>query len=136
MDEYEKQAQDFLNKYNIKFSIVLVQNNKKQYAYYHELNHWGGNSYKVTLKKNKPNKICSFAFWGSIQDMLDDVVPNAYDVLACLSCDVHIDSESEYYLNFGHDGTPEKQIKEIATFGKKLKKFFTEQEIEDLSKIR
>lgn len=81
-----------------------------------------------------------FDFWGSAHDAEAGENPDEYDVLACLSGDVYCPEDFKEFC--GEYGYEEDSIKALQTFkradrfGKRLRTFFSEKEIEQLSEIR
>lgn len=71
---------------------------------------------------------------------IKEATPSAYGVLACISGDVHCPNTfQEFCDEFGYDEDSrkaEKQFKACHAFAQKLRAFFTEQEIEELSEIQ
>jgi|GEM_PF-3845162 len=126
-NEYEKQANDFLSKYQIKFSIDCSNTKNARWEP-------SGEHFIVQLTKKNPRKQITFDFWGSVNDMENQITPNAYDVLACISGDCSFTDKEDVISEFGYEFYDDAE--RIASFGRKLNKFFTEQEIEDLSEIR
>ena len=76
MDDYEKQAIDFLNKTVTKLSFKRMTEPRKDGF------SCGGYDYKVTIKRN--GKSWTFAFSDSKKNKEKNINPTAYDVLACL----------------------------------------------------
>ena len=145
--DYEQQAQAFLDKHGIKFRATL--SDSKTPAWKTEGDKCG-HHYRVTLSRgeipawkaaNQCNlKRLTFDFWGSIADAeKGETTVTPYDVLACISGDVHC---AETFKDFCADfGDSEDSIKALqmfrrcSAFSKRLRAFFTAQEIEDLSEI-
>lgn len=75
--EYEKQAMEFLEKYNIKMYINSMNEKNEE---------WGGLKYKVLIKRNinGKNKQMTVIFTDSVYNMTKNKKPTAYDILACL----------------------------------------------------
>lgn len=156
--DYQKQAQDFLDRFGIKFRATLSDSKTPQ---------WGkdgkhGHHYRVTLSKaasertatqrgddgamkvgrvTDPGSRLTFDFWGSIADMeKGETTVTPYDVLACISCDVHTPETFEDYCGeFGgnKDSLRELQtFRRVSAFAKRLRQFFTPEEIEALTEIQ
>lgn len=153
MNEYHEQAEKFLNANGIKFRATLSdakpppwKNDRAQ----HELNDVN-HHYRVTLSRGeisrtglRPSvleKRFTFDFWGSAADAKAGKTDiHAYEVLACISGDVNTpDTFREYCAEMGDS---EDSIKALQTFrrchnfAKRLRAFFTEQEIEQLQEIQ
>jgi hypothetical protein len=147
MSEYEKQAQDFLQKHGIKFRATLSDTKSPQ---------WGkdgkhGHHYRVTLwrafncytgkgKPMQPRKL-TFDFWGSIADAeAGNTEIGAYDVLACISGDAYTpDTFKDFCGEYGYDADSIKalqQFRRCSAFAKRLREFFTEAELQDLQEIQ
>lgn len=153
--DYHKQAQDFLDRFKIDFRATLSDSKTAPWRD-GQPNHEHGepHHYRVTLSRpnsvitrrtatqsfNGPKRL-TFDFWGSIADMeagKTEIAP--YDVLACIS------SDSTEYLNFegwcGDMGYETDSIKALQTyrrcdrFAKRLRAFFTAEELEALAEIR
>lgn len=109
--------------------------------------HKHGHHYRVTLsgdvrKYVKPAKRkLVFDFWGSIKDAekgIQTVKP--YDVLACISSDVHTpETFKDWCSEFGDSPDSIKALqtfRRCSAFAKRLRAFFTEAELEQLSEIQ
>lgn len=142
--DYNKQAEDFLTKHGIKFRATL--SDTKPAPWHDEGASHGGHHYRVTLSKSHYDGVAfpkrlAFDFWGSIADQSADKREiTAYDVLACISGDVHCaETFKDFCADFGYE---EDSIKALQTFrrcsafSKRLRAFFTEKEIEELSEIQ
>lgn len=143
--DYEKQAADFLEKFGIKFRATLSDSKPALWEP-------AGHHYRVTLNHTKPchvgngrsknyGKHLVFDFWGSKADMDNKRTElSAYDVLACVSSDVHTpETFKEFCDEFGYDtdSIKAKQTFERANrFAKRLRDFFTQEEIEQLQEIQ
>lgn len=149
--DYEKQAADFLEKFGIKFRATLSDSKPAMWEP-------AGHHYRVTLskpdghaslyrgvkdgvpQKMRPGRLV-FDFWGSKADMDNKRTElSAYDVLACISGDVHTpETFKEFCDEFGYDtdSIKAKQTFERANrFAKRLRDFFTQEEIEQLQEIQ
>lgn len=147
--DYQQQADTFLQKHGIKFRATLSDSKAPQ---------WGddgkhGHHYRVTLSKagfykypprsgwTKCPKRIVFDFWASIADMeAGKTSVSAYDVLSCISGDAYTPETFEYFC--GEFGYEQDSIKALQTFrrcsafAKRLRAFFTEQELQDLQEIQ
>ena len=143
---YEQTALDFLAKRGIHFRAVLSKTQKAPAWAKDGSPH--GLCYRVTLSRNvRPGGVnavhvspLSFDFWDSITAKEKGETPSAYDVLACISGDVHC---PETFADFcGESGCDEDSraalamFKRCSTFARKLRAFFSEAEIEGLSEIQ
>lgn len=99
MNEYEKQAKDFLAKTDTTLTIKRYPDDLAPEANWD--NH--GHAYKVTLERNGVKR--SFDFWDSVRNMRLDKRPTAYDVLACLASDTSMeyDDVDELAAEFGYE---------------------------------
>lgn len=135
MQDYQKQASDFLAKHNIRFSAVLK--NEK-------LPSWGNksrrenNHFLVTLKKGV-RKI-SFDFFDSAHNFRNGInTLDSYSVLASVSCEIHCpDNVQDFCAEYGFpiDKGTKKMFNKCHKHAEKLRKFFDTEEIrEELSQI-
>lgn len=135
MQDYQKQASDFLAKHGIEFSAVLK--NEK-------LPSWGRKDYRennhflVTLKKGA-RKI-SFDFFDSTHDFKNGVnTLDSYSVLASASCEIYCpDNVQDFCAEYGYklDKEAEKTFNRCHKHAQKLRAFFDTEEIrEELSEI-
>lgn len=144
--DYEKQAVDFLTKHGIKFRATLADSKPAPWRDEGAVHGSSGHHYRVTLSKGergqgvKFGQRVTFDFWGSHADFtagVREVTP--YDVLACISGDTHCaETFSDFCADYGED---EDSIKALQTFrrcsafAKRLRAFFTPEEIENLQEI-
>lgn len=93
--EYEKQAMDFLEKYNIKMYINSMNEKNEE---------WGGLKYKVLIKRNinGKNKQMTVIFTDSVYNMTENKKPTAYDILACLQ-KYDVGSFEDFCNDFGYE---------------------------------
>ncbi len=139
--QYDKQAEAFLKRFGITFKAVLSGTKAPPW----EEGCLHGHHYIVTLSKGGapcvPRSEVSFDFWGSKKDREDGVRElTAYSVLACISGDITCpDSFSEFCAEYGHDADSRKAegtFRRCAAFAKRLRAFFTDEEIEQLQEIQ
>lgn len=156
--QYEEQAESFLEHFGIKFRATL--SDSKPAPWKDDGKH--GHHYRVTLSKAAseetqtrrgddgcmkvgrvtiPGKRLTFDFWGSVKDMEDgNTTVTAYDVLACISGDVHCPETFEDFCSeYGDSPDSIKALqtfRRCSSFAKRLRAFFTEEEIEALSEIQ
>jgi hypothetical protein len=141
MNDYQKQAADFLSKHGIKFSAKLVNKKSPPWSPDRKVNH-----FVVTLKHE--NRRVSFDFFDSIiRFEKGEKELDAYSVLACCSSDYNCPETFEDFCSeFGYDAhdsyTGKKNQQSAQTFAAlkkqsaKLQKFFNTEEMQDdLSKI-
>jgi hypothetical protein len=134
-NEYTKQAEDFLNRNNLKMRITLSDSKTAP---------WGptGHHYRVTVFKRVMNlgQRITFDFWGSVNDMRQGIEPSYYDVLACISGDVNGSESFEDFCNeYGYDNDSIKALqtyRRLDKFATRLREFLTSEEIEQLQEIQ
>lgn len=80
MNEYEKEAIEFLNKYNAKMTIEQLEVVDR----FPTDDQATGNRYKYRITIKRDGKSYSFPFYDSINNYLNNERPNAYDILACV----------------------------------------------------
>jgi hypothetical protein len=78
MDEYLKQAKDFLEKTNTKVNIRF-----KKFGKHFFDDKEARNIYRVTIRRDK--RSFSLNFGDSIKNSMEGTTPNEYDILACLT---------------------------------------------------
>lgn len=97
VSSYEQQAIDFLKDTDTTMKIMRVDKRTDGVYINSGLHH----DYKVTLKRN--NKTWSFFFSDSVWNRKKNMLPSAYDILACLQkYEVEIDF-SDFCNEFGYD---------------------------------
>lgn len=139
MTEYNKQAQDFLKKFNLKFSATYLS---------HESNPlWNEDHYRPKYRirisriqtTRKPRSL-TFIFWDSIAHDQEGKRPTAYDALSCLSSDQYCPDNFEAFCSeYGYSDDSIKAMKLFKAcdkFAKRIRRFFTNQELEELSEIQ
>jgi len=130
MNEYEQQAQDFLQKYNLTCEIKNIGSIEK----------WNGvrYAYDVVIFRNSSRSTgLSFKFYGSIADFeKKNRQETPYSILACLSSDSQFTCEQDLIDAYGDDFDSYDNVSEIVRFGKRINRFFTDAELEDLGEIR
>lgn len=137
MNAYDQQANAFLTTHGIKFTCK--PGSGKAPAWTDGDNKEHGNHYRVTLSKH--DKRITFDFWGSIADASAGLrTERPYSVLACLSGDVRCpENFADFCGEYGYDSDSRKayrDFKRCAAFGKRLRDFFTEDEIDALQEIQ
>lgn len=133
MNEYHQQADAFLAAHGITFRAVLSNTKTPNWESKGHCNH-----YKITLA-GKGRKV-TFDFFDSINNTEKGGNLVAYVVLSCISGDVNCPETFEDFCGeFGFDADSIKALKtfkDCNALAKKLRKFFTENEIEELQEIR
>lgn len=137
VSSYEQNALDFLAKHGITFCASGANTTRAPWA---KTGEPCGYHYTITLAKEKTLSDLSFDFWGSVNDAKTAKRPTAYDVLACISMDIHCPSTfADFCAEYGYDEdsrAAHATFKRCATFARKLRAFFSEKEIEGLSEIQ
>jgi hypothetical protein len=133
--DYEAQAQAFLDRHGIKFRATLSDTKIAPWDSGDRERH----HYRVTL--SKPGKRLVFDFWGSIADCEAGIQEaSAYDVLSCISSDAYTpETFEDYCAEFGEsiDSIKAKQgFNRVNRFAKRLRAFFTPEELEALAEIQ
>lgn len=130
MSNYDTQANDLLEKHGITIQLAKGEN-KKECT-------WNcGNAYRVILKRK--GKQMSFDFFDSIRNMQESLTPSNYDILAYLSAEMHCPETLEDFCGeFGYEMGKDsrKTFKSLQGISRKIHKFFTEDQLEELSEIR
>ena len=132
MNEYEKQAKDFLNKTETKFTTKFRAHKK-----HFENDDATRDVYKITLKRG--NREFTFDFGQSITNSKQrpKIKPSAYDVLACLQS-YSVGSFEDFCGDFGYDTDSriaEKTYKAVCNEVSNLERLYTDKELELLSEI-
>lgn len=143
--DFKKQATDFLEKFNIKFAAKLTDAKPPPWA--EDVNGIYGHHYKITLSKGergqgvKFGQRVTFDFWSSLRDSQHGIrTVDAYTVLAAVSGDVNCPEDfHEFCGEYGYDEDSrkaERTFKGAAAFGRRLRAFFTQEEITELQEIQ
>lgn len=137
MSEYDKQAETFLNHFNLAVKIAYLDNNPPQWD-----EDQGHNRlrYRVTIQRKDTRKSLSFIFWDSIANAEKGERPTPYDILTCVSSDSNVyDSFEDFCGEFGYDTDSRKAEgtwKKVKKFADRINDFFTETELEELREIQ
>lgn len=133
--EYNIQATAFLADNGLKMRITL---SNTKVAAWGETGKESGNHYRVTISGAK--RKLTFDFWGSINDARNDEYPSEYDVLACISGDCYCpETFAEFCGEYGYEQDSIKALqtfRRCSAFAKRLRAFFTESELEQLTEIQ
>jgi hypothetical protein len=135
-NEYDKQPADFLVKFGLKFRAVQHADRCPPFC---DGKHVHGDRYRVTISR-KGGRV-SFDFWNSLKDVQDGKTElRPYDVLACISGDVNCPETFEDFCSeYGYEEDSrkaEQMWRRCAAFGRRLRAFFSEEEIKELQEIR
>jgi hypothetical protein len=112
MNEYTKQADDFLKETGTTFKVKFYE-----YGKYFDDDKESRNIYKVTLRRNK--KSYTFKFGQSINNTGKGIEPTAYDVFSCIQ-KYDVGSFEDFCSEFGYDTDSRKAEK---TYKAVLKEF-------------
>lgn len=159
--DYQKQAQDFLDKHGIRFRATLSDSKVAPWEGDKAAHERGkvNHHYRCTLSRQVVKRVSghyiqkspghlslvsksrlTFDFWGSIANAEKCIqTVSAYDVLACISGDVHTPETFEDFCGeYGyHDSIKAlQQFRRCSAFAKRLRGFFTDEELEALSEIQ
>ena len=135
MNEYVKQANDFLESCNATMKIEYLFEDKNKL--------WNDNVYRNVYRASikTPLGIMSVKFCDSAYNTENNIEPTEYDILACLQ-KYEIGSLEDFASEFGYDLDAEnrwntKQIyKAVCREYEKVKRCFTEEQIEALREIQ
>ncbi len=128
LSEYDQQANDFLARFGISLAITRKDPFGPGPApAWAEEGQPRGIAYNVCIAKEGRAAVC-FDFWGSKNDMDRGEDPTAYDVLACISRDIHCpESFEEFCADYGFDEDSRKAYatwERCRDFGIELRAFF------------
>ena len=150
MNEYEKQAKDFLKRFGIKIRKTYIGDrkgfpNEPDDTLIHQ--EW---SVRI-FHENNPTEYMQFPFYGSYNDYLEyrrkserKRILHDYDILSCLSSEMYCPETIEdfideygYWINRGGDLNRVMNIyEELKKRSDDLHCFFNEEELEALSEIQ
>lgn len=136
MSEYVKQAKDFLASCNATMKITLLGKAVNE--------NWGDNKprnhYRVTIKTSRGRMWVEF--WDSIHSTRNNITPTEYDILACLQ-KYDVGTIDDFVSDFGyevHEWADVKRIqkiyKAVVSEYKKIRRCFTEEQIEAMQEIQ
>jgi len=133
-NEYGIQAEQFLTSNGIKFRATL--SDTKSPAWGSDGKH--GHRYRVTL--SKPKRL-TFDFWSSIADAQKGIkTVRPYDVLACVNGDAYTpETFEDFCAEYGYDSDSIKALqtfRRCSAFAKRLRAFFTAEELKQLQEIQ
>jgi hypothetical protein len=129
------QAQAFLDQHKLKLRTTYKADKCPLWC---DGNCQHGDRYRITISRKAESRL-SFDFWNSQNDSAEGKEPTAYDVLACISSEVHCPNTfSEFCSEFGYDEDSRKapaMFRRCDSFATRLRAFFTEEELKALSEI-
>jgi len=151
--EYDQQAEDFLAQNAIGFRAKHRGDKCPKWGGYEPKPRHGGecrqcgtihgDRYRVTLWRigwGGPGGTVSFDFWDSHKNASDGKALTAYEVLACISSDVHCpETFDDFCAEYGYEEDSRKAhkiFKRSSLFAGRLRAFFDDAEIESLQEIR
>jgi len=129
--DYQKQAQDFLDKTGAKLSISYLKHGK-----YFDDDKDSRDIYSCTLKRGK--KSYKFNFGQSIRNSDFGIKPTAYDILTCLQ-KYDVGDFENFCGEFGYDTDSRKAentYKAVDKEYKSLAKLFSENELSLMAEIQ
>lgn len=130
--KYDRQAEEFLFKYQIQMRVKWLDNKKPTWW---KFDSFTSDHYKVILEK--VDNIIMFNFWTSTYHN----IPSEYDILACISSEAtdNYRNFKEFCDNLGYNYDSIKDYKQYKSWrrhNRKLRRFFNDEEIKELSKIQ
>lgn len=131
MNEYNKQAEQFLKDTETEFKAKFLKN-----GFYFDGDKETRNIYEITLKRG--DREYKFKFGTSISDTEKKIKPTPYDVLSCLQ-KYEIGTFNDFCRDFGYNEDSikaEKIYKAVIEEFKNVKILFSDEEIEKLQEIQ
>jgi hypothetical protein len=132
--DYDARTEAWLKRHGLRFSIPHARNPRSP--------GWDGphgNHYRPRFSRIGEPGSLTFDFWGSMNDMHEGKDPTAYAVLSCVASDVHCPlTFADFCAEYGYDEDSRKAFatfKRCAAFAERLRRFFTDEEIEDMATI-
>ncbi len=136
MNEYYKQAKDFMTKHRITIKKIQLDTRPPKWEDNPRYNRF---RYQIIVTKKPQNKSLTFKFWDSINNFYQNKRPTNYDILACLSMESYVYEDFEDFcssLGYSSDSIKAlRTFKEVNRFAKRINKFFTSVELEELREI-
>lgn len=135
MNEYTKQANDFLREANAKMTISYIDTTINEA--------WGDKEYRNVYKAiiKTPKGQMTVKFWDSIHNTNYGKEPTKYDILACLQ-KYDVGSIDDFVAEFGYEVNSWDDVRRIEKIYKGCKKeysnicrIFTDEQIEKLCEI-
>lgn len=146
MNEYEKQAADFLSAHGLKFRAVYLETiEDREMSLHLRSNGYEWNAamrakYRCTISGHGRGRV-SFVFTTSINDTENGIEPNAYDLLACIQ-KYDCGDFDNFVSEFGYEITSLDTYRQahktwlaVKNEWRKVARFFTPEEIEQLQEI-
>ena len=149
MSVYDKQAQDFLDKFGLAISrrahscMVCppwTACDKEKTGLCPKCGTTHGNPYLIKITRNlKPSEVLDFYFWGSYNDAKKGKSPSKYSILSSIGGDSVIpETFHDFCWEFGYNEDSRRDYsnwERCSKFAKKLRAFFTADELEALREI-
>lgn len=135
-DEFQLEAQAFLDRHYISFHVKLLGTHCPPWES-KDSEHIHGDMWQITLSRFGRDDF-QFDFWNSLADKQAGKKPGAYDVLASLYTGP-VDSFEEWCNDLWYDvdsRSAHKIYKRCKKLAKKLKQFFSDDELEELAEIQ
>lgn len=101
MDDYVKQAKDFLSKHETTLTMKFLKRDR-----YFDADETTRNIYFITISRN--GDAFSFKFGDSVHNSNHKIKPTAYDILACLQKDFYVEDVFEFANEFCYSITNKK----------------------------
>lgn len=137
MDEYERQAKAFLEKFNLTVSAIYLDYEPPIWDDNQECNH---PRYRIRIKRIEAKRSFTFYFWDSIANAEKGKKPTPYSVLTTVSAESYIHEDfNDFCANFGYDIDSRKAYKmfeRCQRFARRINLFFSVGELEELREIR
>lgn len=133
MTDYEKEAEDFLARHNIKFKATLGVTKCPLWC---DSKHIHGDHYRISFKA-PDRKSFNLSFWNSFNDARAGKTPTAYGVLTCIQKYDPGDYE-EFCSEMCYEQDSRRALKTYSLVVKeweKVRDFFSEEELEEIQEI-
>lgn len=133
--KYKAQAKSFLSRHGLRFRATLKGDRCPPYCDEKCIH---GDRHRITIGRKGGGRL-SFDFWNSFNDRQTGAEVHAYDVLASLSIEARApDTFEDFCSDFGYDEDSRKAhdtFKLCNKLAKRLRAFFSEDELSDLAMI-
>lgn len=136
-NEYDAQARAFLGRFGLKLSATFKGDRCPPWC---DGGCVHGDRYRIRISGQNGKGSISFDFWNSLNDVQEGRRPRAYEVLACISSEAYCpDTFEDYCAEYGYDEDSrmaEKSFKLLDKFARRLRAFFTTEELEALAEVQ